>query len=255
MMFWAFIFALALHFVLWIFMIMQPLKVNENDTTVKFIEVSLITKNVPIIQKQKDDFVVPENPPAPIIPKLIQSLQNVKKVSLPKKSKIVDKKNNAPKSEKPTPKDVVHKSEIAIRKAEKLPEPKKPAPDVHQTEKPHLSLETLQQQIAQVGSETKQQVNERDKYIRDFSAKAKRIGQEIYDRGTLPAGVLETRIEIDANGMIVSFKITRSSGNKKLDEAVENMVHSGSPYPDLSFQLLSEAKTLVFLRVWEFYGD
>jgi protein TonB len=55
--------------------------------------------------------------------------------------------------------------------------------------------------------------------------------------------------------MIVNVKITRSSGNAKLDEAVENMIYSSAPYPDLPFQLLNESKTLTFMRVWEFYGD
>jgi len=83
----------------------------------------------------------------------------------------------------------------------------------------------------------------------------KRIGQSIYDRGTLPAGTLTTLVEINAAGTIKNFKITRSSGNKKLDAAVENMVYSAAPYPALPFQLQNEASTLTFTRSWEFYGD
>ena len=83
----------------------------------------------------------------------------------------------------------------------------------------------------------------------------KRIGQTIYDRGTLPAGILETKIEINAEGTLIDFKITRSSGSVKLDEAVENMIRSSAPYSDLPFQLLNESNTLKFTRVWEFYGD
>ena len=147
-----------------------------------------------------------------------------------------------------------------IEKTAKTPKPEKVikpiVEKVEVKEKPRLSLESVQQQISQIGSNiSQQQVSVRDKYINDFSVKVKRIGQKIYDRGELPAGILETKIEISADGSLTNFKITRSSGNSKLDAAVENMVRSSAPYPDFPFQLQNESNSLSFTRVWEFYGD
>ena len=91
------------------------------------------------------------------------------------------------------------------------------------------------------------------KMIEEIKSKTKELIPKANER--FVALTPKTKIEIDANGMIVNVKITRSSGSAKLDEAVENMIYSSAPYPDLPFQLLNESKTLTFMRVWEFYGD
>jgi protein TonB len=226
------------------------------------IEVSLITKSSPIKAKQNDNVVAeiqpvaPQPRPEPIKP--VEKPTEKKPIIKPIEQKVIPKKETP----KPQPKIVTtEKSEITIEKVVKptktvkIETPKKPEEELPK-EKPRLSLESIQQQISQIGSEVRQQqVNVRDKYISEFSSKVKRIGQTIYDKGTLPAGILETKIELNANGTINNFKITRSSGSAKLDEAVANMIRSSAPYPDLPFQLLNESSTLTFTRVWEFYGD
>jgi len=222
------------------------------------IEVSFISKSAPIKAKQNDNVIVESQPIAPPPPEPIKPIE--KKIEKPIEKKPIVKPVEA-KKEPPKPKIIsVQKSDLVVEKAAKPPKSEKietPKKVVElPKEKPRLSLESIQQQISQVGSEVRQQqVSERDKYINQFSSKVKRIGQSIYDRGTLPAGTLTTLVEINAAGTIKNFKITRSSGNKKLDAAVENMVYSAAPYPALPFQLQNEASTLTFTRSWEFYGD
>lgn len=237
---------------------------REQAAPQSVIEVSFISKSAPIKAKQNDNVVI-ENQPVSPPPELIKPIE--KKIEKPIEKKPVIKPIEpkvVPKKETPKPQILtVSKSETVVEKVAKPVKVVKPEkvekPVVEKVEikvKPRLSLESIQQQISQVGSEVRQQqVSERDKYINQFSSKVKRIGQAIYDRGTLPAGVLETKIELNANGTLNNFKITRSSGSKKLDEAVENMIRSSAPYPELPFQLQNESSTLTFTRVWEFYGD
>lgn len=224
------------------------------------IEVSFITKSAPIKAKQNDTVIAQSQsikitPESPSHSKIV-----IKPIEKPIENKPLTK-TVEPKKEQLKPKVVVvQKSQSTVENVSKSTKPIK-IETLKKTaelpkEKPHLSLESLQQQISQIGTEVRQQqVSERDKYINQFSSKVKRIGQTIYDRGSLPAGILETKIEINADGSLVDFKITRSSGNTKLDNAVENMIRSSVPYQDLPFQLLSESNTLIFKRVWEFYGD
>ena len=260
-MFWAFAIVVALHVILLISFNLNDKPREQPPQTL--IEVSLITKSMPIKAKQNDAVVTENRPPVvevepqPPRPEPVKPIP--KFIENPIMKPIVPAKKEPPK-----PKVIaVEKSDVVVKQVEKpakTPKPEKVVKPmvekVEVKEKPRLSLESVQQQISQIGSNiSQQQVNVRDKYINDFGVKVKRIGQTIYDRGTLPAGILETKIEINAEGTLIDFKITRSSGSAKLDEAVENMIRSSAPYPDLPFQLLNESKTLKFTRVWEFYGD
>jgi protein TonB len=258
-MIWALGIAVVLHVVIWLNFTLKP-KPPEHSPE-KIIEVSLITKTAPIKAKQNDQIEAESQPaslpelqkPDPIKP-VDKSVE--KSIAKPVE-KIVEQKKESPKLKIVTVQksDVIVKKEVKPAKIAKIIEPPKKIEEPPK-EKPRLSLESLQQQISQIGTEVRQQqVSERDKYISAFSSKVKRVGQEIYERGTLPAGSLTTLVEINADGTIKSLKITRSSGNAKLDAAVENMVYSAAPYSALSFQLQNEAPTLKFSRNWEFFGD
>lgn len=231
-LFWALIISIILHFIFFMSVNSGDSKHEQSQQT--FIEISLITKSAPIKSKKNDGVVTKSHLLATEVqpPHSEASItQIIKEVSV----KNIGNTAKIPKFQKKE-KPVVEKVEIE--------------------EKPRLSLESIQQQISQiVDNSSQQQVNVRDKYINDFGVKVKRIGQTIYDRGVLPAGILETKIEINTNGLLVNFKITRSSGSAQLDKAVENMIRSSAPYPDLPFQLLNESNTLSFTRIWEFYGD
>ncbi len=231
-LFWALIISIILHFIFFMSVNSGDSKHEQSQQT--FIEISLITKSAPIKSKKNDGVVT--------------------------KSHLLATEVQPPHSEASITQIIKEVSVKNIGNTAKIPMfQKKEKPVVEKVEieeKPRLSLESIQQQISQIGdNSSQQQVNVRDKYINDFGVKVKRIGQTIYDRGVLPAGILETKIEINTNGLLVNFKITRSSGSAQLDKAVENMIRSSAPYPDLPFQLLNESNTLSFTRIWEFYGD
>ncbi|MSR17133.1 MAG: hypothetical protein EXR89_05000 [Methylococcaceae bacterium] len=231
-LFWALIISLILHFIF--FTSVNPGDSVHEQTQQTSIEISLITKSAPIKSKKNDGIVTKSNLLATEVePSHSKASINqiIKEVSV----KDIGNIGKIPKFQKKE-NPVVDKVEIE--------------------EKPRLSLESLQQQISQVGDNiSQQQVNVRDKYINDFSVKVKRTGQTIYDSSVLPAGILETKIEINTDGLLVNFTITRSSGSAQLDKAVENMIRSSAPYPNLPFQLLNESNTLSFTRVWTFFGD
>jgi protein TonB len=257
-MIWALGIAVVLHLLIWLNFTLKPKPLEHPPA--KVIEVSLITKTAPIKATQNNQIEAEPQPqvlPEPPKPEVIKPVDKPVEKSI---SKPINKPVE-PKKELPKPKIVtVQKSEVVVKKEDKPTKIAKvePSKKVEEPpkEKPRLSLESLQQQISQVGTEVRQQqVNERDKYISAFSSKVKRVGQEIYERGTLPAGNLTTLVEINADGTIKSLKITHSSGNKKLDDAVENMVYSAAPYSVLPFQLQNEAQSLTFSRNWEFFGD
>jgi periplasmic protein TonB len=231
-LFWALIISIILHFIFFMSVNSGDSKHEQSQQT--FIEISLITKSAPIKSKKNDGVVT--------------------------KSHLLATEVQPPHSEASITQIIKEVSVKNIGNTAKIPMfQKKEKPVVEKVEieeKPRLSLESIQQQISQIGdNSSQQQVNVRDKYINDFGVKVKRIGQTIYDRGVLPAGILETKIEINTDGLLVNFKITRSSGSAQLDKAVENMIRSSAPYPDLPFQLLNESNTLSFTRIWEFYGD
>jgi protein TonB len=257
-MIWALGIAVVLHVLIWLNFTLKP-KPPEHPPA-KVIEVSLITKTAPFKATQNNQIEAEPQPqvlPEPPKPEVIKPVDKPVEKSI---SKSINKPVE-PKKELPKPKIVtVQKSEVVVKQEIKHAKIAKVEPlkkvEEPPKEKPRLSLESLQQQISQVGTEVRQQqVNERDKYISAFSSKVKRVGQEIYERGTLPAGNLTTLVEIKADGTIKSLKITHSSGNKKLDDAVENMVYSAAPYSVLPFQLQNEAQSLTFSRNWEFFGD
>jgi protein TonB len=257
-MIWALAVAVILHLLIWLDFTLKE-KPPENAPA-KVIDVSFITKSAPIKAKQNENVIAEPQPQVlPELPKPepIKVVDKPVEKSIPKPiEKPVEQKKEPPKPKIVTVQksEVIAKKDVKPAKKEKVEQPKKI--EEPPKEKPRLSLESVQQQISQVGTEVRQQqVSERDKYISAFSSKVRRIGQEIYQRGTLPAGSLTTLVEINADGTIKSLKITSSSGNEKLDIAVENMVYSAAPYSALSFQLQNEAPTLKFSRNWEFFGD
>lgn len=252
-MIWALAITVVLHLVIWLNFLQQP---KPENAPTKIIEVSFITKIAPIKAKQNDEIIALPQPQILPEPSKPEPIKPVEKLIEKPISKPVEQKKEPPKSKIVSVKksEVVIKKDVKPAKTQKVEPPKKIEEPIK--EKPHLSLESLQEQISQVGTQVRQQqVSERDKYISAFSSKVKRIGQEIYQRGTLPAGTLTTLVEINSDGTIKNLKITHSSGNKKLDDAVENMVYSAAPYAALSFQLQNEGLTLTFSRNWEFFGD
>lgn len=145
-------------------------------------------------------------------------------------------------------------------------------PDTHR----HISAATLQQQIAEMGSEIRQappsvmetktkninQVSANKyvaaQYLKDWETKVERTGNNNYPAAATKAGfsaTLTMDVAIKSDGSIDSMRITRSSGNPELDEQAKNIVRMSAPFPPLPTKLRSELDVLVITRSWKFSDE
>ncbi|MBK8817387.1 MAG: TonB family protein [Methylococcaceae bacterium] len=163
-----------------------------------------------------------------------------------------------------------HKAPVKVV-AEKHPE------TTHDIEKrPHLTAESLQQQIAQYGTEIrlKQQSADQTKikfansvsahqyvaaqYVKDWESKVERTGNMNYPSIAAKknfAGTLTMDVGIKADGSIYSIRISKPSGYPELDEAAKRIVKMSAPFPALPSELLKELNVLVISRKWKFSDE
>ncbi len=139
-------------------------------------------------------------------------------------------------------------------------------------EKPKISPELLQQQIAQLGTDVRLNQQHADdpkvkfiesvssqkyiaaQYLKDFESKVERVGLANYPEKHL-SGTLTVDVGIKADGSIYSIRVSQSSGNPELDEAAKKIVRLSAPFPPLPFELLKELDVLVITRVWKFRDE
>ena len=154
----------------------------------------------------------------------------------------------------------------------------KPARVNQQKERPHLSPETLQQQLAQLGTEIRQsQQNAEDahikfvsevsthkyvaaQYLQDWESKVERVGNLNYPEVAAKknfSGALTMDVTINADGSIHDITVKRSSGNQALDEAAKRIVRMSAPFAPLPLELLKELnpKILGITRIWKFSDE
>lgn len=142
------------------------------------------------------------------------------------------------------------------------------------TERHRISAASLQQQIAEMGTQIRQQpvsvtktktVNQVSankyvaaQYLTDWENKVAGIGNRNYPAAATKAGFSATlimEVYINADGGINSMRITQSSGNPELDEAAKNIVRMSAPFPPLPSALLKELDVLKITRVWKFSDE
>ncbi len=159
-----------------------------------------------------------------------------------------------------------------LKAKQKISTTKKQAP-VSEKKRPKLSMEALQKQIAQLGTKIRnsQQSSEKTKikfvnsvsthkyvaaqYMRDWISKVERTGNNNYPavaRKKGFVGSLTMDVGINADGSIYSMRISKSSGNKALDDDAKRIVRLGAPYAALPRELLKELDVLIIHRVWKF---
>ena len=144
--------------------------------------------------------------------------------------------------------------------------------------RPHLTAESLQQQIAQYGAEIrlKQQSSDSDEtkikhvssvsahryvaaqYVKDWERKVEHVGNRNYPaiaaRKNFSA-TLTMDVGINPDGRIYSMRITKSSGYPELDESAKRIVKMSAPFPALPSDLLKELNVLVITRKWKFSDE
>ncbi len=139
--------------------------------------------------------------------------------------------------------------------------------------KPRITAETLQQQIAQLGSEIR--LNQQDpeqakikfadqfskhkfvasQYITDLKNKVQQAAEmsslKELSKKQWPAS-LSLDVGINTDGGIYSIRISKSSGNPALDDAAKRMVKISAPFPPLPLELSKELRVLVIPITWYF---
>ncbi len=152
----------------------------------------------------------------------------------------------------------------------------KPAEDTQTEKQAQITAESLQQQIAQLGSEIMQkrpsdeqtQIKFVDsvsahkyiaaQYMKDWENKVERMGNlnypEVAARKNF-SGILTMDVGINADGSIYSIRINRSSGNPELDEAAKKIVRMSAPFAPLPLDLRKELDVLVITRIWKFSDE
>ncbi|HEX5125398.1 MAG TPA: TonB family protein [Rhodocyclaceae bacterium] len=94
-------------------------------------------------------------------------------------------------------------------------------------------------------------------YEDDWRHKIQRIGTLNYPAtrtGRLYGSLLLT-VEIKADGSVASAEITRSSGNKKLDEAALRIIHLAAPFASFPPDIRKDYDVLVISKTWTFIND
>jgi protein TonB len=245
----------------------QPEKINKS------INITLI--NTPVKKApEKANFLAQDNqlgageltkkpdPPAQKLPSQGNSqVKEIKKIAPDpeeSKSKVAQKIITQQKAEKKT---------VTASKPEVVSQPEK---------RPQLTAESLQQQIAQLGTEIRQSQPSAEQtkikfidsvsahkyvaaqYMKDWESKVERTGNLNYPEAAAKknfSGTLTMDVGINADGSIYSIRINRSSGNSALDEAAKQIVRMSAPFAPLPLELRKELDVLVITRVWKFSDE
>lgn len=178
----------------------------------------------------------------------------------------------APK--KPVVEKLITQPQASVKAVAPLEQPEEPVEVAE--EKPKLSAEALQQQIAQLGERIRssQQSTQDTKikfvnsvsthkylaaqYVKDWEDKVERTGNLNYPEAARKKGesqILTMDVGINADGSIYSIRIVKSSGNAALDEAAKHIVTMSAPFAELPAELLQEVNVLVITRVWKFSDE
>lgn len=252
-----------------------------------FLGINFTIPKAPKINKQIE--ITFATTPAKKAPKKAKFLAEENQVGAGKKTeKPTPPKQKTPskgegKKKKPSPikkqaqsKPKAKKKIITQKKAKtKIVTAKKQAPTAVK-KRPKLSAESIQKQIAQLGTKIRhsKKSSEQTKikfvdsvsthkyvaaqYMQDWESKVERMGNLNYPEVARKkdfSGILTTDVGINPDGSIYSIRVTKSSGNKALDDAAISIIRLSAPFAALPKELLKELDVLVITRVWKFSDE
>ncbi|MEE9355273.1 MAG: TonB family protein [Methylococcaceae bacterium] len=151
----------------------------------------------------------------------------------------------------------------------------KAATAITQKDVASVSREMLAQQVAQLGLKVRQrkQGSEQSRmksidqvsaqrylassYIEECNRKIERLGTLNFPDIALHANLTDKkgpriRVGINPDGSIYTIELSKSSGNKGLDDAAVRIVRLAAPFPPIPMKLLEELDILILDRVWIF---
>ena len=165
----------------------------------------------------------------------------------------------------------IDKAKASVRVSSVLPRP-------HKVAAPALSMAAVQQQLAEMGAHIRQDTIYAEQqsvthvaevkankflasqYLHDWERKVERIGNLNYPEVAAKknfSGTLTMEVTINPDGSLHAIFITRSSGNRRLDDAALQIVKMSAPFAPLPSELLKELnpKVLGITRVWKFSDE
>jgi periplasmic protein TonB len=276
-------------------------EVTDNDRMLVAVCIALIvhmvivlgitfTEPEPPIQNSRSIDVILVNTPAKKAPKEANFLAQENQIGTgdkkipkpePPAKRIVSQGNSpikhADKSERQEAEPIAKQKLVTQQKAStKVVNENHPVRKHDQEQRPKLTPERLQQQIAQYGNEIrlKEQGADQTKikfansvsahqyvaaqYVKDWERKVERTGNINYPAIASKknfSGTLTMDVGIKEDGSIYSVRISRSSGYPALDEAAKRIVRMSAPFPALPSDLLKELNVLVITRKWKFSDE
>ena len=268
--------AVIIHIILVLGMTFTPRPVERVNQTIDITLINTPVKKAP----EKADFLAQENQLAageeakkPEPPAQKPQPPAPKSSSQESRPEIKPVKKAAPEESKPTAAQKI----ITQTKAEKkVTAANKPAvvsqPEQHQ----ELTAESLQQQLAQLGTQIRHSKPSAEQsrikfvdtvsahkyvaaqYMKDWESKVERTGNLNYPEVATKknfSGTLTMDVGINADGSVYSIRISKSSGIPELDEAAKNIVRMSAPFAELPLDLRKELDVLVITRVWKFSDE
>ena len=272
-----------------------PLKEIKQQQTVKPIAENQHTiKTPPPVKPTPVETKRIIKPPEPVKPKPIQHIEWTKPKTLDEETTLPVEKLSPIMAKTVSPtglvkpqqieeiekinhaiKENVHDEEVqAPKKTEKPVEKQNEKPKTEKNHNP-FSASELAQQISQYGSEVQQDAIKNQskiksvnqvtthkyiaaQYLKDWENKVERTGNVNYPAAAMKPGfsaTLTMEVHINMDGSIKSMSITRSSGNKELDDAAKKIVQLSAPFPALPDALHEELEVLKITRVWKFSDE
>lgn len=144
-------------------------------------------------------------------------------------------------------------------------------------ERPHISADALNQQIAELSAEINKSREDQARhprivyvnsvnahkykaaaYEKAWQEKVERIGNMNYPdeaRRQNLSGTLLLSVGIKPDGSIYSIQVRRSSGHSALDDAAVRIVQLAAPFAPFPAELSQEADVLVITRTWKFSNE
>ena len=268
--------AVVIHIIVLLGMTVTPHLAERINPT---IDITLINKPVKKAP-EKADFLAQENQlaagevvkkPEPPAPKPEPPAPQPS--SQAPKPEIKPVKKTAPEESKPKAAQKI----LTQPKAEKKVVAASKQAAVSQPEQhPELTAESLQQQLAQLGTEIRHSQPSAEQsrikfvdavsahkyvaaqYMKDWESKVERTGNLNYPEAATKknfSGTLTMDVGINADGSIYSIRISKSSGIPELDEAAKGIVRMSAPFAELPLDLRKELDVLVITRVWKFSDE
>ena len=272
----ALVVAVIVHIILVLGMNFTPHPVERINRSIDITLINTPVKKAP----EKADFLAQENQLAagdetkkPEPPEQNPETPAQKPPSQEHSQEIKPVKKTAPEESKPKAAQKIMTQQKAEKKVVTASKPAVVSqPEQHQ----ELTAESLQQQIAQLGTEIRHSQPSAEQarikfvesvsahkyvaaqYMKDWESKVERTGNLNYPEVAAKknfSGTLTMDVGINADGSIYSIRISKSSGIPELDEAAKGIVRMSAPFAALPLDLRKELDVLVITRVWKFSDE